>query len=83
MELIPGQLRHASVALHELASSVRSAVRGDLAGPADPAWSADVVLSAQTAAWDSYLASLAARLADAGDRLAVAADGYAVADRPW
>jgi hypothetical protein len=83
MDVTPDQVRRVGAALHELASSVRSAVRGDLAGPADPAWSAETALSAQAAAWEEYLQGLATRLADAGDRLVLAADGYTVADRPW
>lgn len=83
MNVTPSQLRRAGAALHELASSVRAALRADRAGPDDPAWAADVALSGQAAAWEEYLTGLAARLADAGDRLVLAADGYVRADRPW
>jgi hypothetical protein len=83
VNVTPSQLRHAGAALHELALSVRTALRADRAGPGDPAWAADVALSAQAAAWEEYLTGLAGRLADAGDRLVVAADGYTAADRSW
>jgi hypothetical protein len=80
MEVTPSRLRAAASALHELSGAVRAALAGDRSGPGSPAWAADVALSAQLAAWDGYLAGLAARIADAGDRLATAADGYVSTD---
>jgi uncharacterized protein YukE len=80
MNVSPGQLRRAAAALHELSDALRHALAGDRGGPREPAWATDTALSAQAAAWDGDLAGLAARLADAGDRLVRAADGYAQAD---
>jgi len=80
MEVSPRQLRRVAAALHELSCAVRAALAGDRAGPGDPAWATDGALRAQAQAWEGYLAGLSARLADAGDKLVQAADGYVSAD---
>jgi hypothetical protein len=80
MEVSPSQLRHIGAALHDLATHLRAALAGDRTVPDDPAWATDAALRAQASAWDGYLAGLAARLADAGDRLMTAAEAYAAAD---
>jgi len=80
MDVSPSQLRRVGGALHDLSGALRAALTGDRAGPGDPAWAADVALRAQAQAWEGYLAGLAARLADTGDRLIQAAEGYGSAD---
>ena len=80
MEVSPSLLRRTGGALIDVAAQVRSSLSGDRSGPGDPAWAADAELHAQVGAWDGYLADLAARLDDAGDRLRRAADGYSGAD---
>ena len=80
MEVIGDRLRATGAGLHELAASLRAFWGTDLAGPDEPGWATDAALSALAAGWDTTLAGLAARLADAGDRLIRAADGYAGTD---
>ena len=80
MEVSPSQLRSVGAALRELSAALRTAPAGDRAGPGEPGWVADAALRAQAGAWDGYLAGLAARLADTGDRLIQAAEGYGSAD---
>jgi len=81
MEVSPSLLRRTGGALFDMADQVRSALGGDRTGPGDCAWATDAELPAQVGAWDGYLAELAGRLDDAGDRLRRAADGYTGADR--
>jgi hypothetical protein len=80
MMVSPSVLYGTGAALRELAGEIHSALTRDRSGPGDPAWAADTVLRRQAYAWDGYLAGLAGRLADAGDRLILAADGYRAAD---
>ena len=80
MDVSPSQLRRVGAALHDLSGALRAALTGDRAGPGDPAWAADLTLRARAQAWEGYLAGLAARLADTGDRLVQAAEGYGSAD---
>jgi len=81
MEVIGDRLRATGANLHDLAASLRGLRQRDLAGPDQPGWATDAALSALAAAWDTRLAGLAARLADTGDRLLRAAEGYAGTDR--
>jgi hypothetical protein len=82
VDVSPSQLRRAGAILHDLAAQLRTGLHGDgdRAGPGAPAWATDPVLAALSRAWDGYLTGLAGRLAEAGDRLVSAADGYADAD---
>jgi len=80
MEVSPSLLRRTGGALIDVAAQVRSALRDDRTAAGDPAWATDSELHAQAGAWNGYLADLAARLDDAGDRLRRVADGYTDAD---
>src|SRR2546423_1838230 len=75
MEVSPTLLRRTGDALFDVAARVRAALSDDRAGPGDPDWATDAELCAQAGAWDGYLSGLAARLDEAGERLARAADG--------
>jgi hypothetical protein len=80
MEVSPSLLRGTGNALHDLADELRAARRARRDGPGDPDWATTAELQTQGDAWDGYLDGLADRLADTGDRLTRAADGYAGAD---
>jgi hypothetical protein len=80
MMVSPSVLYGTGAALRELAGEINGALAWDRSGPGAPAWATDAALRGQVAAWDAYLAGLAGRLSDAGDRLICAADGYRAAD---
>ena len=80
MEVSPSLLRGTGSALHDLAEELRAACRARRDGPGDPDWATDAELHTQVGAWDGYLDGLADRLADTGDRLTRAADGYTGTD---
>jgi hypothetical protein len=80
MMVSPSVLYRTGAALRELAGEIHSALAWDRSGPGDPVWATDMVLRSQVRAWDGYLAGLAGRLADAGDSLILAADGYGAAE---
>ncbi len=75
MEVSPSRLREAGQQLRDASTGL------DAPRPApDDGWAWQAALLDTTAAWDGYLAALAARLAATGDALLLAAANYGDAD---
>jgi hypothetical protein len=75
MEVSPSRLREAGHQLRDASTGLDTPHP-----PRDDGWAWQVALAGTAAAWDGYLAGLAARLAATGDALLLAAANYGDAD---
>jgi hypothetical protein len=75
MEVSPSRLREAGHQLRDASTGLDAPHP-----PPDDGWAWQAALVGTAAAWDGYLAALAARLAATGDALLLAAANYGDAD---